>query len=455
MVSTMPVPRVKTIGNATLIVLDPQPLLVTDPWIGDVDDAYFGSWTLSHHIPDEEKREMLAAPYVWFSHGHPDHLNPISVKRFKSKTILLADHVGGRIRRDLEALGCRVRVLPDREWVALSERVRIFCIPDYMQDAALLIDVAGRLFINLNDCGARGAVGLIRQIAHAFADSYLLQIACRDADMMHFVDADGRFCEPFSDEATPGPFLSRRARLFGAKNVIPFSSFHQYQREDSVWANQYVTTVDEYRRGFDHRAARYIEPFAAVDCGSGAVDAIRCAPKPVTAIPAARFGDSWSDQLDETDEALIRDYFARRPLLGRYIGFIAFVVGGRSLTVTFAGPRQKGITFRVPAASLMTAIRYEIFDDLLIGNFMKTRLHNIESLYEPPINPVITKFGDNGRVETAAALRSYMTEYRRRSGGALVLHLLKEKTGRIFRRHVSRGTPAYDLARRLYYLLPS
>jgi hypothetical protein len=455
MVSTMPTPRVKTIGNATLIVMDPEPLLVTDPWIGDVDDAYFGSWTLSHHIPEEEKREILAAPYVWFSHGHPDHLNPTSLDRFKSKTVLLPDHVGGRIKRDLEALGFQVRVLPDRKWTALSERVRLFCISDYIQDAALLIDVAGRLFLNLNDCGARGAIRLIRRITRGFADSYLLQIACRDADMMHFVDAEGRRCEPFSEETMPGAFLAQRARLFGAKNVIPFSSFHQYQREDSVWANQYVTPVDGYRRGFDDRAARYIEPFAAIDCGSGAVAAIRCEPKQVTAIPAAKFGDSWSDQLDETDEELIRAYFARRPLLGRFIGFIEFVVGGKSLIVTFPGPPRKGVTFHVPASSLMTAIRYEIFDDLLIGNFMKTRLHNIESLYEPPINPVITKFGDNGRVETAAALRTYMAEYRRRSGGALVLHLLEEKTGRIFRRHVSRGTPAYDLARRLYYLLPS
>ena len=30
--------------------------------------------------------------------------------------------------------------------------------------------------------------------------------------------------------------------------------------------------------------------------------------------------------------------------------------------------------------------KYSIFDDLLIGNFMKTRLHNLSSLYDPIIN---------------------------------------------------------------------
>ena len=49
---------VKTIGNATLIAFDGEPVLATDPWIGDEDDAYFGSWTLSNEIPAREKEEI-------------------------------------------------------------------------------------------------------------------------------------------------------------------------------------------------------------------------------------------------------------------------------------------------------------------------------------------------------------------------------------------------------------
>ena len=39
----------ETIGNATLIAYDGNPVLVTDPWIRG--GAYFGSWTFSHLIP--------------------------------------------------------------------------------------------------------------------------------------------------------------------------------------------------------------------------------------------------------------------------------------------------------------------------------------------------------------------------------------------------------------------
>src|SRR5687767_5697306 len=47
----------ETIGNATLICHDQKPMLVTDPWF--VGPAYFGSWTLSHEIPEQQRQAIL------------------------------------------------------------------------------------------------------------------------------------------------------------------------------------------------------------------------------------------------------------------------------------------------------------------------------------------------------------------------------------------------------------
>ena len=447
-----PMAHVKAVGNATLIVFDPSPVLVTDPWIGDTDSAYFGSWTLPRVIPSAEKAEIFAAKFVWFSHGHPDHLNPQSLAQFKSRQILLPDHVGGRIKRDLEIEGCAVRVLPDRRWVELSPRCKVFCIPNYVQDAALLVDVNGHLFLNLNDCAARGARRLIRNIAGAYSHSYLMKIVAGDPDLNLF-DADGRQVEFSSGNLMVGWHLSQEAKLYGAKSVIPFSSFHQYQREDSAWANRHVTPIDAFRIGFDERLARYIEPFVAIDCGNGKVEPIECAPLQTTLKPPSDFGDSWSDQLDAADEALLRQYFLRRERLHRYIGFIDAVVGGRVTRIEFSGPRRKGITFEAPANSLMTAVRYEIFDDLLIGNFMKTTLHNIGSLYDPPINFAITKFGDNGRAMTEQELAKYFKAYYRKCGVEFIRQLMEEKSGLLFRRYVSKQNPLDLFAKRVYYAM--
>ena len=68
---------IDVIGNATIIGYEEgKPIISTDPWIEG--SAYFGSWQLSHEVPDKQKEAICNSDYLWFSHGHPDHLNPDS-----------------------------------------------------------------------------------------------------------------------------------------------------------------------------------------------------------------------------------------------------------------------------------------------------------------------------------------------------------------------------------------
>ena len=85
----------ETIGNATLTVFDDKPVLTTDPWLDG--KPYFGSWTHAYKIPNSQKDNILKSDYIWLSHGHPDHIDPDSLKYFKDKTLLIADHYGDRI----------------------------------------------------------------------------------------------------------------------------------------------------------------------------------------------------------------------------------------------------------------------------------------------------------------------------------------------------------------------
>ena len=86
----------KTIGNATLIVLEnDKPLLSTDPWL--YGNPYFGSWGHKYKIPQNELSEIINSKYIWLSHGHPDHIDGRSFSIFKGKTILIPDHYGDRI----------------------------------------------------------------------------------------------------------------------------------------------------------------------------------------------------------------------------------------------------------------------------------------------------------------------------------------------------------------------
>ena len=72
--------------------------------------------------PEQINQDILDSKYIFFSHGHPDHLNPDSIHKFKNNTIILGDHVGKRMFNDLKSQGFNVRILKERVW---NELVRI------------------------------------------------------------------------------------------------------------------------------------------------------------------------------------------------------------------------------------------------------------------------------------------------------------------------------------------
>ena len=59
----------------------------------------------------------------------------------------------------------------------------------------------------------------------------------------------------------------------------------------------------------------------------------------------------------------------------------------------------------------MKSIRREIFDDLLIGNFMKTQIINGDDLYNPDFTLSVAKYSDNGKVKAEEELKKYFNYY--------------------------------------------
>ncbi|MGH9895982.1 MAG: MBL fold metallo-hydrolase, partial [bacterium] len=284
----------ETIGNATVICHDRGPTLATDPWI--FGPAYFGSWTHGHEIPQEQMDSIRSCGQVWISHGHPDHLSADSLQLLRGKQILLPDHHGSRIRRDLEAEGFAVRVLQDRTWYQVSPNIRVLCIADLNQDAVLLVDLGGVLIINKNDATDHGWGHFVRKIARGYKASFLLSLSgYGDADMFNFFDEEGRRIPPtIKQGAPPGWKIARQTEFFGAKFFVPFSSMHKYQRRDSVWANEYVTPLADYPKGFDSRTAEILPAFIRYDCVQGELQEIRPPEVPDRVLAPEEFGDDWS-----------------------------------------------------------------------------------------------------------------------------------------------------------------
>jgi hypothetical protein len=450
-----------TIGNATLIAFDRRPVLATDPWIAGA--PYFGSWGMSHEIPPEQMAAIRSADYIWFSHGHPDHLNADSLALLRDRRILLPAHVGARIRKDLESQGCNVRELPVAQWVALSPRIRVMCLPDYNQDAVLLVEVGDALLVNANDASALGWMPLITRLTRGYRRSFLLALTCfGDADMINFFDESGRRIAPPAMKRKQagrplGPAVARLAESYGVTHFIPFSSMHRYQREDSVWANECSTPIEAHAVGFQSKRCAILPAFVRYDLVADRAQRIDPPAAAPVVLSAKECGDDWSEDLDAEAVELATRYFRSIDPLATFLDYVNLRVGGRDHVISLSRRKfNRGVTFEAPRHSLVTALEYEIFDDLLIGNFMKTTLHGewpASRLY-PHFTPYVAKYADNGRARTAEELRAYFAEYRRRTGSfAFLRHRIASRAAEVLRSTVQFDSTAWRLARRAYRVL--
>ena len=151
------------------------------------------------------------------------------------------------------------------------------------------------------------------------------------------------------------------------------------------------------------------------------------------------------------DKAKIHRYFTARESLRDHFGFIQVSAGGSSVTVDLnADIREVGISLECPRASLMTCIENQLFDDLLIGNFMRTTLHNVHDLY-PHFTPYVAKYADNGGAKTKRELATYFGHYYMRDPIAHSLKGLADGSEMVLRRVIPEDSAMFRLAKRTYY----
>jgi hypothetical protein len=415
----------ETLGNATLVFYDnDRPVLATDPWLDG--SCYFGSWALDRPLTEAERAAVFAADYIWISHGHPDHLHPESLAQLpKTKTILLPDHYHPEIRESIAALGFKVEVMPYRRWRQLSPRVRCMCLDNENQDGILIVEAGDSLVVDLNDSPLCGEGRFIRSLIrrHDRAKTYVAALCAIDADMLNFVDAEGRRTIEPPEQRKRGMVwaTARRIEQLGAESFVSSASQHLYVRADSVWANPYRVTWADVQNHWTRPGVRKIEPFCVVDLETGAYH--RKHPSQVSAlgqISAATGTDDWSERLDAAEWQQLAAFVEKYETLRNHFDYLEFIVGGerRRMWIVPAAKvkpeaKLRGIAFHAPKRSLLATVAYGFFDDILIGNFMKTELHNA-TLY-PHFTPLVGKLGGAAKVYTEAERRRFKRRYFRRN----------------------------------------
>ncbi|MBI3802458.1 MAG: MBL fold metallo-hydrolase [Nitrospirae bacterium] len=423
--------KFETLGNATLQLFENNaPVLATDPWLKGT--AYFGSWGLDHPLAESQIRNVIDSPYIWISHGHPDHLHPESVEMLSRQSlILLPDHYDPEIKESFRSKGFRVWVLRFKQWTRLTRNVRVMCLENMNQDAILIIEAGDALIINLNDSPLHGEEPFLKKLIRSYKKTFLLSLCSIDADMFNRVDDRGM-------SLTPPLYESKRSAIWAlgdlctslqVRNFCCFSSQHLYVRADSVWANPYRITWDDMKHHWQAPVTRLIEPFVTVDLANGSVTPNHPTHQPdQSAISKTTGEDDWNEKMSKEDWQGLEHFIRRFHLLRPHLDFIRFTVAGEARTFYLNDPRRtgaggpRGIHFIAPRNSLMKTVEYGYFDDLLIANFMKTELIGVD-LY-PHFTPIVAKLGGNAKVFTSRQLWRFQAHYFRLSPRAYVAHQL-------------------------------
>jgi hypothetical protein len=448
----------ETIGNATLILYDGSPVLATDPWIDG--DAYFSSWGPSHEIPVAQRDAIKSCRYLWFSHAHPDHCSVDSLSDLGSKEFLLADHRGARLQKDLTGMGFKVTVLPEREWVPISPNIKIMTLSDANQDSILLVDIDGVLIINLNDASGQWEY-FVRSLAKGYKTAFLLRLWGEGvADMTNVLDEAGERIIRREDSNPPNKLpdtIQADVRRFRATHAIPFSSFHRFQREDSVWANGFITPQAAFHSSVNPDGPPILRPFVRYDRQKESITELNPRPLEGAVKSAAECGDYWSDRLEVDDKVDLVKYFQSKEKLRDWFRCLRFRVGGEETTVDINPklPNAVGVTFEAPRQSLMAAVRYRVFDDMMIGNFMRVTLHGtVDRTYlNKTFTPVVGKYSDNGLADTRKELKTYMDHYYSKDRVGQVFMQLEKGTESLVRKFVKHDSIAHRSAKRLYWLM--
>ena len=412
--------KIHICGNATLIVeKDNKPIIATDPWL-HFYTAYFGSWSTAFKIPNYHLSLLEKVPFIWISHFHPDHLNLKSLFRIKGreKKILLSQQYSNRVAYDLRKAGFNVLILPSKSFINLDEDIDIATFPILNTvDSCLIIKIKKNLVINLNDTLCDPSKNFLKKEIKKSNNSLLLKLAgYGDADMINVFDDKNKFIEPIaSSKPAPGKLLTTQAKKINCTHAMHFSSFHKYVRKDSKWANKYTTPTSDLKRGWDKRVG-YFEEFSSIlvnEKGFQKVSSDYPEINNINFLDPLDFGDDWHQELKNGDLTFIKEYLNS---IEKVFNNSFFIKVGSTIIEPdkkFSKfERSQKFTLHAPRNSLMKAIKLNIFDDLLIGNFARLIVPaqykgNYRNLLKIP-----AKYIDNIGIKDSNELKEFLWIYR-------------------------------------------
>ena len=136
------------ISHATLLIEYHGKKIVTDPWVKG--SAYCNQWHLFPKALHPEK--IKDADFVFYSHGHEDHLHGESLKEINTKAILHYPYSWyGGTKDFFHELGFQnVKEVLNEKTLEFGEKMRVTYLSNNL-DNVMVIELGDEVIININD----------------------------------------------------------------------------------------------------------------------------------------------------------------------------------------------------------------------------------------------------------------------------------------------------------------
>ena len=237
--------RLEFVNHASFIVEAAGLRLVSDPWLEG--RAFDDSWGLL--APSVLRPEDFAAfTHVWFSHEHPDHFHPPTLKRIPPEVrahleVLYQTTADRKVLDFCAGLGFgRLRELPSDRWVELAPGFEVLCSPQQgFADSWLCVRAEGVTLLNLNDCDLHDRRRL-RAIAERVGPIDVL------ATQFSISAWDGN-AEDFERRRSGARKMLERTVLqceeLRPRYLLPIASFVWFCHEENAYMNDGILPLEE------------------------------------------------------------------------------------------------------------------------------------------------------------------------------------------------------------------
>jgi UDP-MurNAc hydroxylase len=235
-------PAIEFVNHACVIVDTGSARILCDPWLtGSVFD---NGWNLI--VETGQKLADLDFTHIWFSHEHPDHFSPPTLKglpeeRRRRTPVLYQQTRDQKVRRFCEALGFPTIELAPFVPQALDERVTVICDVVAGYDSWLHVRWPGGSVLNVNDCRLADPAVLRRIKAETGEVDLLMTQFCYANWVGNPGDRDG----PRRAAEKTFRQIAAQCAVLRPRHVLPFASFIWFSHKENHFWNEGAVRVHD------------------------------------------------------------------------------------------------------------------------------------------------------------------------------------------------------------------